>query len=119
MANAAKMNASFHMPEGSCRRPAAAVRMCNQLFPPQLAVGFLEVLAQLVALLRRHLARALRAPLALAIGVADIVAHALALLVLHLALAPAVVPARVALREGGSCGEQKCEQKGDESHGDR
>src|SRR4026209_1840118 len=81
--SATARNASFHMPPASLTAAAAAVRLCNQLFP-QVAVGILDVAAQLVTFFRRHLARALGAALALAVGVAHVVAHALAVLLLHL-----------------------------------
>ena len=63
--------------------PACAwLRFCRLL-------RVLDVAAQLVALLGRHLLRLLGPALALAVGVAHVVAHALAVLLAHLAVAAA------------------------------
>jgi hypothetical protein len=88
--------------------------LCNELFPPHLAVCVLDVAPQLVALLRRELARALGtlgAALALAVRLADVVAHALALVVLHLALRPLVVLSTLLLGERGPGAKDEGEQK--------
>src|SRR5688572_316637 len=89
-------------PTTSARGPApgarSRIRFCNALFPPQAAVGFFDVAPQLVALLGRHLPRAIGTPLALAVGVTHVVAHALALVVLHLPLRSAVAAAPIRLR---------------------
>src|SRR5918999_3182065 len=108
-ASAPRMKASFRMPRASPDGKGAAVALCKELFPPQVAVGFLDVAPQLVALLGRHLARALRAALALAVGVAHILAHALALVVAHLAVLASIVPAALALGERRPGGQNEGE----------
>jgi hypothetical protein len=105
------------MAEGSTRHPGAAVRLCNELFPPQVAVRFLDVAAQLVALLRRHLARALGTALALAVSLAHVVAHALALVVLHLPLLPWVLLSALGLGERRPGAKGESEEKGEDFHG--
>src|SRR5918999_438487 len=104
-ASAARTKASFHMRQASPDRKGAAVALCKELFPPQVAVGVLDVAAQLVALLGRHLARALGTALALAVGLAHIVAHALALVIAHLAVLAPLVRAALRLCERRSDGE--------------
>ncbi len=100
------------------RAPApGAVRLCNALFPPQAAVGFFDVAPQLLALFRRHLARAIGTALALAVGVAHVVAHALALVVLHLSLRRAAVAAAPIGLRGGGRGEHESEKKDQNFHG--
>ena len=94
----------------------AAVGLCNALFPPQAAVGFLDVAPQLLALFRRHLARAIGTALALAVGVAHVVAHALALVVLQVPRRAAVVPAPIRLG-GRRHAENQSENKDEEFHG--
>jgi hypothetical protein len=112
---AATRNTSFHMRQASRCAPAAAVRLCNELFPPlHLAVGFIDVAPQLVALLGGELARALgtlRAALAIAVRFADVVAHALALVVFHVALRPLVLLAPLLLGERGPGAKDEREQK--------
>src|SRR3954469_8592700 len=108
---AATMKSAFHMPPASASPAPDAVRLCNDLFP-QLAVRVLDVAAQLVALLGRHLARPIRARLAIAVRLAHIVAHALAVLLLHLALRLllALVAAALVLAERASRGKRHSER---------
>src|SRR5688572_8904248 len=115
--SAKRRNRSFHMRQAWRALARAAVRLCNALFPPQAAVGFLDVAPQLLALFRRHLARAIGTALALAVGIAHVVAHALALVVLHLPLRRAAVAAApIGLRRGGR-GEHESEEKDQSFHG--
>src|SRR5438105_13610210 len=83
---AAARKSTFHMPQASRRRACTAVRFCNDLFLPQVAVGVFDVAPELLALLGRHLLRPLGALLAVAVHLAHVLAHALAVLLLHLAL---------------------------------
>src|SRR4051812_30158909 len=94
MLRTAARKSTFHMRAACAWVSAAAVEFCKQLFPPQIAVGLFNVAAQLVPLLRRHLARPVGTLLPLAIDLTHVFAHALALLLLHLALLPRVALAR-------------------------
>jgi len=94
------------------RTEGAAVALCKELFPSQVAVGVLDVAPQLVALLRRHLPGPFRTGLPLAVGVAHIVAHALALIIAHLALlAPLALAALLGVRRPGAERESENERK--------
>src|SRR5690242_802948 len=76
MASAAARKSIFHMALASRSRGRGAVPFCNDLFLFEVPVGFLDVAAQLLALLGRHLLRSVGAALALAVDLAHVLAHA-------------------------------------------
>ena len=100
------------MAQAWLRGEATAVALCKELFPPQVAVGVLDVAPQLVALLRRHLAGPVRTALPLTVGVTHIVPHALALVVAHRAvLAPLALAALLGVHRRGAQRESDNERK--------